>query len=743
MEVKNNLKLCGILNFVLAAIDVVYMCVSHYNLYLFINTTILIFVGAILYQLASKNEREIKRKKWILILFGIIMMPFNTVAAVISLITLDKVENNNYGINAPPEEEKSVIDSETKRLDIVLKIGVGMVLLSGIIFSTTNWNIIPDIAKTLLILLIGIIFLALSWITNNFVKVLPSMKMYYLLGVIFLWLSYFSLGWYGIIEKVLTLNEKFVYIFFSSCGLLGSVLLYISYIIFKEEVLNVLTIITTITSLVLLSLYFEIGYEFIFLAISFGLLILFILNKDNKIFRNILSVLMYINIFLIPFFCMQKVIIVSFLLVIISLVFLFMKLNDKDGIVNAIFMLYIVLLMIGSITFKNLDYIGIYMAEGIYVAILFFIILKNKFESIKKFSFTFSILSIFIVFIIYIIKILDISNGLVNSFVNSNYEIKNVVLSFYNSLILLLLFIIFQIKYRKNEVINNICYVFIIPSLVSFMYFVCLLNWIQIMVLLFIIFVLIQYFLKLNYLVYFNGILMLLVSVLILNTPDLFSCLFLLLGSWGYYLTITKNKYFKGAIYIFNLLIICICFLNNIPDITSISYEICTIIAMILLFLIAVIFRRQKFNLLSSLFFIIIPFQCLIDSMNFDKVLNLLFMSILILYLTFIICYKIVSRKNNKLIILLISSLLVLNMNVFMGDLVLSIFVMILSIVLILIGLKDDDYKSLFVIGIIYLLFDIFYQIKDYISQIPFWFYLLLCGLILIGIVTYKQIKRK
>ena len=70
-------------------------------------------------------------------------------------------------------------------------------------------------------------------------------------------------------------------------------------------------------------------------------------------------------------------------------------------------------------------------------------------------------------------------------------------------------------------------------------------------------------------------------------------------------------------------------------------------------------------------------------------------------------------------------------------------FIGIMALLYILLGLLTDEYKNFFIIGIIFTVINVIYQLRNLWVMVPLWLYLLTIGSILIGLVTYKEIKRK
>ena len=68
-------------------------------------------------------------------------------------------------------------------------------------------------------------------------------------------------------------------------------------------------------------------------------------------------------------------------------------------------------------------------------------------------------------------------------------------------------------------------------------------------------------------------------------------------------------------------------------------------------------------------------------------------------------------------------------------------FTVIIGIITIIIGYYQKELKYFFSAGILITILNIIYQLKIW-TKIPFWLYLLIGGLSIIGFVTYKEMKK-
>ena len=80
-------------------------------------------------------------------------------------------------------------------------------------------------------------------------------------------------------------------------------------------------------------------------------------------------------------------------------------------------------------------------------------------------------------------------------------------------------------------------------------------------------------------------------------------------------------------------------------------------------------------------------------------------------------------------------------LNVFTESVLIGIVVGTISILLIVIGINKERFKHFVNVGIIFTLLNLIYQLRTVLTEIPFPIYLLIAGLTILGVVTYKMKK--
>ena len=115
--------------------------------------------------------------------------------------------------------------------------------------------------------------------------------------------------------------------------------------------------------------------------------------------------------------------------------------------------------------------------------------------------------------------------------------------------------------------------------------------------------------------------------------------------------------------------------------------------------------------------------------------------SLLILYATFLINKFFVKEKENINVVTIIGTIIGLFPVIFTVDISIGLYIGIIVITKIKPKFKIVLYLVLTIKSIVTII-NIIIQLFDLWSQIPFWLYLLIAGLGLIGFVMYKEIKK-
>lgn len=79
-----------------------------------------------------------------------------------------------------------------------LIIGVIFVVIAGLIFATTNWNLIPDMYKVVMVFGLSVLFFIASRVAERKLKIERTGRAFYILGSVFLFLTVLAVGYFRV-----------------------------------------------------------------------------------------------------------------------------------------------------------------------------------------------------------------------------------------------------------------------------------------------------------------------------------------------------------------------------------------------------------------------------------------------------------------------------------------------------------------------------------------------------------------
>lgn len=204
----------------------------------------LVVIGVLCLFYSRLDESKLYDKRKVILAFGIIMIPFNFISAILLIIASDRVGQNcavqslnKDGVMADgvliegegANSQKTVVSKQVKKVDGLLKLGIAMVAIAGVMISTTSWDIISDITKMIIIALIGVAFLGLSFFSDKKLKLRGTTITYWFLSMIAFSLSIFMIGNYEVFGNWFSVHGEGSDVFVSVFLLFISALLYITY----------------------------------------------------------------------------------------------------------------------------------------------------------------------------------------------------------------------------------------------------------------------------------------------------------------------------------------------------------------------------------------------------------------------------------------------------------------------------------------------------------------------------------
>ena len=732
-----------------------------YGSLLFLSQVFLIFgimnivLGIILLVYQNKSDEELFSSLKNLMVIGILSFLSCLITAILVIIAHENISNykkSNMNVKhkkEKPEVIKEVVSPEARKIDIILKVGIGLVILSGIIFSTSNWAVIPDTIKPIFMLLLSALFGSLSYFFKNKIIIKKSEITYDILSKIFIVCFTISIGYFESFGNYLSFYGDGYRIMYAIVLFTVSAVSYLIKLKYDKKMASYITYLSTLLGIGYILYHFE--FETMQVLLTFSLIsilmILYEKKKNNIILDDITHIVTIIitTIYILEYFSLSSVGIFDlFAGISIIGILLYRAYNDKRFIVpykigypivssiiisNTVYLIfkdsfisyeiiiYILMMAFLYVFTKPLNKAESY--SGVISSLVFIYVSLMSLFYDKYYLLTLFFSLILIGFMTYIMnKNTDnflrklsvfVQLAALCTFINSvvyyyNYTITTIDLS-YNTTLQLFLCSFGLLTFLQRKVYDEFNFSKVFHSLI-----VCSLAFFGVV------------FMK-DHSIIFN--------LIILSMLILFKF---------YSSKYVENKYD----YVLNYILILSGYMHMFNVFAE--YNITLIGNIVILMLLGVatyLFKDNKRLSPILLITMYAPLVLIIEEAVTNNNLYLILTRLPLMLMCFIFTRMLfISKNKTKFILEIVLLSLIFMSYVFNIELSIGLFTGLLALLMIMIGFKYEKYNSLFYVGIGVTVINIIVQLFEFWSKVPIFMYLLISGLILIGFVTYKEINK-
>lgn len=192
---KSNFIVCAVWDFIIAAIALLLAVAMPESYWIYAYSAGMAILGVICIQYYNSDIVELNNNKDSVLAIGIISLFLNLITGIVLLITREQIGNQykKYIQENGEMVESKQPDKKNRKLDNLLKIGAALVTISGVMIATTTWDIMNEILKMVLILVMSIIFFALAKFSESKIKINSTILTYMILAIIFLVIDFILL----------------------------------------------------------------------------------------------------------------------------------------------------------------------------------------------------------------------------------------------------------------------------------------------------------------------------------------------------------------------------------------------------------------------------------------------------------------------------------------------------------------------------------------------------------------------
>ena len=691
---KEALKLSAVLNIALAILSY-----AITNIYIY---PLLLIILAVIYLNCIDKENLNKTNMIVLALISIL---FNPLSGIILLVSTDKITN----------EKTETKKQEKQKIETPLNIGALLLCLSGIILATTNWEIMNNLTKTILIFFMGALFIILSILFEKKLNIKEVSKRYYIIGNIFLIIGIIANGYLEVTSHWFSFNGEGSNLYIAFTSIISALLSQISYRKYNQSIYKYLTYMGIVLSISFILIQLKISTELILIIVNIILLIINI-RKQEKI-KEYGKYLTYavgiISIYVIGDSINKYEPIALGLITTTNLFLTTINKSTIEGIIGTILINITTLVTINNI---NIEYEII----SIIIAIVYSIYYMLNIIKIENKTFII-LMNIATNIVLGIYLLINIENNLVLVFIALlttftsliNYkEIK------YENILLPIKITILGLSLVSliDKDLLNINY--ILPAL----YLSALLVYLKTT----------EQTKKTSKIIFY---ILLAISILVNNSQIIPSIIGIVTALIFFMLEKNKTSYVVFLIAIF----MSLTYTNILNTTTMINGVLLLFIYILLTLLTNENKKINKINYLS----VILPIFIIISDKNCTQEIQKIMQNTIAMYLLLLLNIFILKNDKDRNIATTIISILIITRIMFTQSWMIGLYVGIIGLTMIIAGIIKKEYKAIYIAGIAITIINLIYQFKNILTELPLWLYLFLSGIIIITIVTYKAINEK
>jgi len=209
-------------------------------------------------------------------------------------------QTTNNVVKQKPVKAKEVISDIEKKNIAILITGALFIILAAIVFLTSTWYTIPNVLKTVVLVLLSMVFLSGSYIAKEKFKLEKTSQTFFYIAMAYIPICLFSISVFSLLGDYLSITGEGKYIYLTIATLFISGLYYYIYITKKNVYLLRGSIISQMLCVVLFSLIFADSLVLVGINLLLYNVVLILLTKSdlfNKIYNAMPLVISVFSIF--------------------------------------------------------------------------------------------------------------------------------------------------------------------------------------------------------------------------------------------------------------------------------------------------------------------------------------------------------------------------------------------------------------------------------------------------------------
>jgi len=233
---------------------------------------------------------------------------------------------------------KNTASEEEKKNTSIMATGAILVILAAIVFLSSTWSILSNVAKTIGLLLFLFVFAEASKISKERYHLEKASKTFFYLAMAYIPICFISISLFGLLGEFLSIygDGVFIYFFLSSC--ITAMVYYYFYYTKSDVVLFYGSLLSQAAAMVLFVLIFSNDIRLIMsILLAYNIVLAILCSAETyKLLENIVKIVSYIAFALSLIMMIENTWLNSLVLVLLALNYLILYLKFDNDILFAV-----------------------------------------------------------------------------------------------------------------------------------------------------------------------------------------------------------------------------------------------------------------------------------------------------------------------------------------------------------------------------------------------------------------------
>lgn len=199
------------------------------------------------------------------------------------IVETQKAEKTNGIPEVKEIKKEKVVNKEDSKNTLILTAGAVFIILAAIVFLISTWNIIPNIVKTIVLVVFIEVFLMLSKMAKDKFNLVNASNTFFYIAMAYIPICLYSISFFKLFGEFLSYSGEGKYLYFTLANIVIAIIYMYQYKKNKSLVLVYGSILMQYLAVIFFGLIVQAKYEMVMLALCLYNILVYIFAENFEI----------------------------------------------------------------------------------------------------------------------------------------------------------------------------------------------------------------------------------------------------------------------------------------------------------------------------------------------------------------------------------------------------------------------------------------------------------------------------